>query len=203
MIKLRQLSSDWQLCRNMEKTLLFLLLTLGLSGSVRATSVNYAEAYYSVPEYMTEVPADGVHGYDANPAARSFLGRDPNGQVFILVSSYRDTSQIKDEKAWAAVASAPEQQLIQEIHAHFAPVPSGTTVTIESAKADLRAHKIVSVVTISDSGTVSKLVTAILAVKNQKSLHLEIYVDRNRFEELFVEMMRIVDSLAANPDFQL
>ena len=82
-------------------------------------------------------------------------------------------------------------------------MPSGTTVTIESAKADLRAHKIVSVVTISDSGTTSKLVTAILALKNQKSLHLDIYVARNRFEEFFFEMTRIVDSLAANPDFQL
>jgi len=50
---------------------------------------------------------------------------------------------------------------------------------------------------------VFKLVTAILALKNQKSLHLEIYVDRNRFEEFFFEMTRIVDSLAANPDFQL
>jgi hypothetical protein len=63
-------------------------------------SVNYGEAYYSVPEYVTEVPAGRVHGYDANPAARSFVGRDSNGQVFILVSSYRDTSQIKDDKTF-------------------------------------------------------------------------------------------------------
>ena len=39
---------------------------------------------------MTEVPADGVHGYDADPERRSFVARDSVGQVFILVSSYRD-----------------------------------------------------------------------------------------------------------------
>jgi hypothetical protein len=187
----------------MKKLLFLVLLSLGLSGSVQATRVNYAEGYYSVPEYMTEVPADGVRGYDANPAGRSFVGRDSNGQVFILVSSYRDTSQIKDEKAWAALVSAPEQQLIQEMQASFTAMSPGTTVTVDSVKADLRAHKIVSIATINDSRTISKLVTAILTLKNQKSLHLEIYVHRDRFEELFPEMIRIVDSLSVNSEFQL
>jgi hypothetical protein len=182
----------------MKQSLFILLLTLGLNGSVRATTVNYAEGSYTVPEYMTEVPADGVRGYDANPAARSFVGRDLNGKVFISVSSYRDTSQIKDEKAWAAVASAPEQRLIQEMQASFTGVPPSTRVMVDSVKADLRAHKIVSIVTISDSGTISKLITAILTLKNQKSIHLEIYVDRDRFEELFPEMMRIADSLSTH-----
>jgi hypothetical protein len=95
----------------------FLLITLGLSVSVQAKTVNYAEGQYTVPEYMTEMPADQVHGYDANPAGRAFVGRDSNGQVFIQVSSYLDTSRITDEKAWTAVASTPEQQLIQEMQA--------------------------------------------------------------------------------------
>jgi hypothetical protein len=35
------------------------------------------------------------------------------------------------------------------------------------------------------------------------TLHLEIYIDRSRFEELLPEINKIVDSLSANPDFQL
>jgi hypothetical protein len=42
---------------------------------VQATRVTYAEAFYSVPEYMTEVEADGVRGYDVNPGGRSFVGQ--------------------------------------------------------------------------------------------------------------------------------
>jgi hypothetical protein len=187
----------------MKQSLFVLLLTLVVNGSVRATTVRYAEGYYSVPEYMTEVEADGVRGYDANPGARSFVARDSNGKVFISVSSYRDTSQIKDEKAWAAVASAPEQQLMQEVQSSFTGMAPGTTVMVDSVKADLRTHKIVSIVSISDSRTISKVVTAILILKNQKSIHLEIYMDRDRFEELFPKMMRIVDSLSATPEFRL
>jgi hypothetical protein len=84
-----------------------LLLTVGAVDPMQASTVKYAEGFYTVPDYMTEVPADDVRGYDANPQARSFVERDSNGQVFILVTSYRDTSQIADEKIWITVASAP------------------------------------------------------------------------------------------------
>ena len=79
--------------------LIFVVLpTLGAVDSMQASTVNYAEGFYTVPYYMTEVPADDVRGYDTNPQGRSFVGRDSNGQVFLLVASYRDTSQIADEK---------------------------------------------------------------------------------------------------------
>ena len=78
----------------MKKFILLVLLTLGAVSSVLATTVKYVEGYYTVPDYMTEVPADDVRGYDPNPQARSFVGRDANGQVFIVIASYRDTSQI-------------------------------------------------------------------------------------------------------------
>jgi hypothetical protein len=188
---------------DMKQLLFLLLVTLGLIGSVKATRVTYAEAYYSVPEYMTEVEADGVHGYDVNPGGRSFVGRDSNGQVFISVSSYRDMSQIKDENSWIAFASTSEPRLIQELQASFIALPADTTVTVDSVKTDLRTHKLVGLATARISGTVSKLVTGILTLKNQKSLHLEIYVNSDRFEELRPAMIAIVDSLSVNPEYQL
>ena len=101
------------------------------------------------------------------------------------------------------VASAPEQRLIQDMQASFATGPAANKTTIDSVKTNVRAHKTISVATINDSGTTSKMVTAILVLNNRQSLHLEIYVDRSRFEELLPEMNRIVDSLSANPEFQL
>jgi hypothetical protein len=185
------------------KLIFLVLLTLGAVGSVLATTVKYVEGYYTVPDYMTEVPADDVRGYDPNPQGRSFVGRDSNGQVFIIIASYQDTSQIVDEKTWVAVASAPEQRLIQEIQASFAGSPGANKAMVESVKTNLRAHKIISVATINDSGVISKMVTAILALNNRQSLHLEIYIDGSRIEGLLPEINKIVDSLSANPDFQL
>jgi hypothetical protein len=187
----------------MKQLLFFLLLTLALGGSVQATRVTYAEAFYSVPEYMTEVEADGVRGYDVNPGGRSFVGRDANGQVFISVSSYRDMCQIRDENGWIAFASTFEQRLIQELQASFIALPADTTVAVESVKVDLRTHKLIGLATVRISGTVSKLVTGILTLRNQKSLHLEIYVNGDRFEELLPEMIGIVDSLCVNPEYQM
>ena len=104
----------------MRRLIFLVLLALGAINEMQASAVNYAEGYYTVPDYMTEVPADDVRGYDTNPQGRSFVGRDSNGQVFLLVASYRDTSQIADEKTWVTVASAPEQRLIQDMQASFA-----------------------------------------------------------------------------------
>jgi hypothetical protein len=112
----------------MRKLIFLFLFTLGAADAMRASTVKYGEGYYTVPDYMTEVPADGVHGYDPAPQGRSFVGRDSNGQVFISVSSYRDTSQIADEKAWAGVASAPEQRLIQQMQASFPAMPTAGKV---------------------------------------------------------------------------
>jgi hypothetical protein len=170
---------------------------------MQASTVSYPEGYYTVPDYMTEVPADGVRGYSANPQGRSFVARDSNGQLSFLIASYRDTSQIADEKTWTAVASAPEYRLIQEIQASFAGGPAANKATVERVKTDLRAHKMISIATINDSGTISKLVTAVLLLNNRQSLHLEVYVDRSRFEELLPEVNTIVDSLSANPEYQL
>jgi hypothetical protein len=184
--------------------LIFVVLpTLGAVDSMQASTVNYAEGFFTVPDYMTEVPADDVRGYDTNPQGRSFVERNSNGQVFLLVASYRDTSQIADEKTWGTIASAPEQRLIQEMQASFATGPAANKTIVDSVKTNVRAHKILSIATISDSGNISKMVTAILVLNNRRSLHLEIYVDKSRFEELFPEMNRIAESLFANPEFQL
>ena len=102
-----------------------------------------------IPNYMTEVLANDVRGYDSNPRGRSFMAWDSNKHLFLSVTSYLDNSQIGDERTWAAVASAPEQQLIQEMQASFAGGPAANKATVESVKPDLRAHKIISIATIT------------------------------------------------------
>jgi hypothetical protein len=179
------------------------LFALGFPGLMRASTVSYAEGSYIVPDYTTEVPADAVQGYDPNPEGRSFIARDAAGQVYLMVSSYRDTSQVTSEQAWALFAASPEQRLIQEMQASFTRMPAGEVVTVNSAKAEVKTHKLVSVATITDAGGVSKLVTAILVLRNQKSLHLEIYVHADEFEQLLPEMLKIVDSLMVSPGFSL
>ena len=47
-------------------------------------------SYCTVADFMTKVPADGVHGYGADPQGRLFVARDSVGQVFILISSCGD-----------------------------------------------------------------------------------------------------------------
>jgi hypothetical protein len=89
------------------------------------------------------------------------------------------------------------------MQASFATGPAANKTTVDSVKANVRAHKIITIATINESGTISRMVTAILVLNNRKSLHLEIYVDRSRFEELLPEMNRIVDSVSASPEFQL
>ena len=187
----------------MRKVIFLVLLAFGAVDTLQASTVKYAEGYYTVPNYMTEVPADDVRASDANPQGRSFVARDSNGQVFFLVASYRDISKIADEKTWLAAASVPEQRLIQEVQSSLVAMPDGGKVTVDSAKANLAAHKIISTATIDDFGTISRLVTGILVLNNRKSLHLEVYVDESRFDELLPEVNKIVDSLSANPEFQL
>jgi hypothetical protein len=179
------------------------LLASGAANRAHASIVEYPEASYTIPDYMTEVPADDVHGYGPNPQGRSFLSRDADGHIALSVTSYRDTSQIADEKAWAAVASAPEEQLIQAIQASFAGGPAANKASVEHVVADRAAHKLISVATVQDSGTVWKLVTAVLALKDHQSLHLEVYVDQRRFKDLTPEIKRIIESLSATPEFQL
>jgi hypothetical protein len=134
----------------MRRLIFLVLLALGAINEMQASAVNYAEGYYTVPDYMTEVPADDVRGYAAKPQGRSFVARDSNGQLLLLVASYRDTSRIVDEKTWTALASAPEQRLIQEIQASFAGGPAANKATVEHVKIDLHAHKIISIATIDD-----------------------------------------------------
>ena len=186
-----------------KKALLALATVITIASAAFAETVSYAEGSYTIPDYMIEVPANDVRGYGPNPQGRSFMAWDSNKHLFLSVTSYLDNSQIGDERTWAAVASAPEEQLIQGMQASFAGGPAANKATAESVKTDLGAHKIISIATINDSGTIWKLVTGVLILNNRKSLHLEIYVDKGRFEELLPEMNRIVDSLSANPDFQL
>ena len=186
-----------------KRALLTLATVIAIASAAFAETVSYAEGSYTIPNYMTEVPANDVRGYDSNPRGRSFMAWDSNKHLFLSVTSYLDNSQIGDERTWAAVASAPEQQLIQEMQASFAGGPAANKPTVESVKPDLRAHKIISIATINDSGTILKLITGVLILNKRKSLHLEIYVDKDRFEELLPEVNRIVDSLSANPEFQL
>ena len=89
------------------------------------------------------------------------------------------------------------------MQASFATGPAANKTIVDSVKTNVRAHKVLSIATISDSGNISKMVTAILVLNNRKSLHLEIYVDQRRFDELLPELNRIADSLSSNPEFEL
>jgi len=183
------------------KQIITFLLTLGLGIVVQARTVNYAEGYYVVPDDMTEEPGDGVKGYDPNPEGRVFVRRDSIQNVYMMVSSYRDNSRIDNLKVWELYAHQSEDQLIRDMQASYSGLPAGTVATVESVTTDVTGQRMVSSATISDSKSSSAVVTAIILLNNHKSLHIEIWVNKARFDELLPEMTKIATSFNANSDF--
>jgi hypothetical protein len=184
------------------KQIITFLLTLGLGIVVQARTVNYAEGYYVVPDDMTEESGEGVKGYDPNPEGRVFVRRDSIRNVYMMVSSYRDNSRIDNLKAWELYAHQSEDQLIRDMQASYSGLPAGTVATVESVTI-VTGQRIVSSATIIDSKSSSEVVTAIILLNNHKSLHIEIWVNKTRFDELLPEMTKIANSFKANSDFMI
>ena len=63
----------------------------------------------------------------------------------------------------------------------------------------MTGQRIVSSATISDSKSSSAVVTAIILLNNHKSLHIEIWVNKARFDELLPEMTKIANSFNTTP----
>jgi hypothetical protein len=89
------------------------------------------------------------------------------------------------------------------MQASYSGLPAGTVAKVENVATDVSSQRIVSTATISDSNSSFKVVTAIIPSNNYKSLHIEIWVNRARFDELLPEMTNIANSLKANSGFNL